>query len=39
MLFSFIIPVYNRPDELDELLFCIQNQTQKNFEIVFCVVG
>jgi len=39
MLFSFIIPVYNRPDELDELLFCIQNQTQKNFEIVIIEDG
>jgi len=39
MLFSFIIPVYNRPDELDDLLFCIQNQTQKNFEIVIIEDG
>lgn len=34
MFFSFIIPVYNRPDELDELLACIEKQTYTSFEIV-----
>ncbi len=39
MYFSFIIPVYNRPDELDELLACIEKQTQQNFEIVIIEDG
>lgn len=33
-LFSFIIPVYNRPDELAELLSCLTAQTYQNFEVV-----
>lgn len=32
--FSIIIPVYNRPDELKELLESLRNQTCKNFEII-----
>ncbi len=32
--FSVIIPVYNRPDELSELLESLKNQTKKNFEVV-----
>ncbi|MDH6058846.1 glycosyltransferase [Umezakia ovalisporum] len=32
--FSFIIPVYNRPDELAELLTCLAAQTYRNFEVV-----
>lgn len=32
--FSVIIPVYNRPDELKELLDSLKNQTFKNFEII-----
>lgn len=35
MYFSFIIPVYNRPDEVDELL---QSLTQQNFNKDFEVV-
>lgn len=35
MYFSFIIPVYNRPDEIDELL---QSLTQQNFNDNFEVV-
>lgn len=34
MLFSLIIPVYNRPQELDELLQSLTLQTQKNFEVI-----
>ena len=35
MYFSFIIPVYNRPDEIDELLQSLVNQTYTDdFEIV-----
>jgi glycosyltransferase involved in cell wall biosynthesis len=32
--FSIIIPVYNRPDELKELLESLKNQTYKNFEVI-----
>lgn len=32
--YSIIIPVYNRPDELDELLVCLTKQTYKIFEVV-----
>lgn len=34
MLFSIIIPVYNRPDELNELLESLAAQTGKDFEVV-----
>jgi glycosyltransferase involved in cell wall biosynthesis len=32
--YSIIIPIYNRPDELDELLESLELQTFKNFEII-----
>jgi glycosyltransferase involved in cell wall biosynthesis len=32
--YSLIIPVYNRPQELDELLSCIQTQEFRDFEVV-----
>ncbi|MFN8356405.1 MAG: glycosyltransferase [Spirosomataceae bacterium] len=32
--YSFIIPVYNRPDELAELLQCLMQQTYTHFEVV-----
>lgn len=32
--YSLIIPVYNRPQELDELLACIQLQEFRDFEVV-----
>ncbi|MHA8082047.1 glycosyltransferase [Aquirufa sp. A-Brett2-15D] len=32
--YSLIIPVYNRPAELDELLACIQTQEFKDFEVI-----
>jgi glycosyltransferase involved in cell wall biosynthesis len=32
--FSIIIPVYNRPDEMKELLDSLANQTHKEFELV-----
>lgn len=32
--FSVIIPVYNRPDELNELLESLKNQAYKNFEVI-----
>ena len=34
MKYSFIIPVYNRPDEVDELLDSLTRQTIRNFEVV-----
>lgn len=36
MFYSIIIPVYNRPDEIEILLQCLEKQTFKNFEV--CVV-
>ena len=38
--FSFIIPVYNRPDEIEELLFSFTNQNNNTpFEIVIIEDG
>ena len=34
MKYSLIIPVYNRPDEVDELLASLEAQTLKDFEVV-----
>ena len=34
MKYSFIIPVYNRPDEVDELLDSLKWQTNKDFEVI-----
>ena len=34
MKYSFIIPVYNRPDEVDELLDSLSRQTLRDFEVV-----
>ena len=34
MKYSVIIPVYNRPDEVDELLESLTLQTVKDFEVV-----
>lgn len=34
MFFSIIIPLYNRPQEIDELLFTLQQQEYKNFEVL-----
>ena len=34
MKYSIIIPVYNRPDEVDELLQSLTTQTFKDFEVV-----
>lgn len=34
MKYSFIIPVYNRPDEVDELLESLTRQTDKDFEVI-----
>jgi glycosyltransferase involved in cell wall biosynthesis len=37
--YSIIIPVFNRPDELAELLDCLTNQTYKHFEVVIVEDG
>lgn len=34
MKYSFIVPVYNRPDELDELLQSLTTQHFKDFEVI-----
>lgn len=34
MKYSFIIPVYNRPDEVDELLQSLTTQTFRDFEVL-----
>ena len=34
MLYSFIIPVFNRPDEVDELMESLTRQELKDFEVV-----
>src|SRR6478735_2664821 len=39
MKFSIIIPVYNRPDEIKELLESLTRQTYKNFEVVIVEDG
>ena len=32
--FSIIVPVFNRPNEVDELLFSLTNQSFSDFEVV-----
>jgi len=39
MNFSIIIPVFNRPDEVEELLESLTKQTEKNFEVVIIEDG
>lgn len=39
MLYSFIIPVYNRPEEVDELLNSLSLQTFKGFEVLIIEDG
>ena len=34
MKYSFIVPVYNRPDEVDELLDSLTHQTLTDFEVI-----
>lgn len=38
-LFSIIVPVYNRPDEIADLINSLQLQTDKNFEVVIVEDG
>lgn len=37
--YSIIIPVYNRPDEVDELLQSLVNQSYTNFEVIIIEDG
>ena len=39
MRYSIIVPVYNRPDEVDELLESLCSQTFKDFEVVIVEDG
>lgn len=39
MFFSIIIPVYNRPNEINELLNSLINQTYKDFEVIIIEDG
>ena len=39
MKFSIIVPVYNRPEEVDELLQSLCQQTQKGFEVIIVEDG
>lgn len=39
MFFSIVIPVYNRPDEVDELLSSLCEQRYKQFEVVIVEDG
>lgn len=39
MKFSIIIPVYNRPDEVADLLESLEKQTVRNFEVVITEDG
>ncbi|MDD2511860.1 MAG: glycosyltransferase [Proteiniphilum sp.] len=39
MYFSIVIPLYNRPDELDELLASLCEQTDKQFEVILAEDG
>ena len=39
MKYSIIVPVYNRPDEVDELLRSLTGQTMKDFEVLFVEDG
>ena len=39
MKYSIIVPVYNRPDEVDELLASLCSQTLKDFEVIIVEDG
>ena len=39
MYFSIVVPVFNRPDEIDELLNSLTHQTNKNFEVIIAEDG
>ncbi|MGD1841761.1 MAG: glycosyltransferase [Thermonemataceae bacterium] len=39
LFFSIIVPVYNRPDEVDELLESLTKQTYQHFEVIIVEDG
>ena len=39
VFFSIVVPVYNRPDEIKELLQSLTNQTYKDFEVLIVEDG
>ena len=39
MNYSILVPVYNRPDEVDELLQSLCQQTEKDFEVIIVEDG
>lgn len=39
MFYSIIVPVYNRPDEIQDLLDCLIKQTYTNFEVLIIESG
>lgn len=39
MKYSIIVPVYNRPDEVDELLDSLTRQTETDFEVLIVEDG
>lgn len=39
MKYSFVVPVYNRPDEVDELLDSLSGQTMQGFEVLIIEDG
>ncbi len=39
MKYSIIVPVYNRPDEVDELLGSLADKTEKDFEVIIVEDG
>ena len=39
MKYSLIVPVFNRPDEVDELLESLKRQTYRNFEVIIVEDG
>ena len=39
MKYSIIVPVFNRPDEVDELLSSLLNQTFTDFEVIIVEDG
>ena len=39
MKYSVIVPVYNRPNECEELLESLTHQTEKDFEVIIVEDG
>lgn len=39
MFFSLIIPIYNRPEDIEDLLPCLAKQTVQNFEVIIVESG